>query len=264
MSERFITQITKKELDKGVVDVNHVLLELTHSSEGAKTQSGIIIGFLTDDQFAGEDGHVDGHAADLAEVYGKVYKLPQRLYFNPEDESGMPWECDMDLQIGDLVWFNVIESKNAVALECEGKFYLFIPYQDCYVARRHHPAVPLNTDFAYIYEGGIDPWDEVIGINGYVLLEPVHKKTLSPLDVISKDQIDPTKGIVRYFGKPNKRYLRPEYTDIVDLKEGDLVQFDRKCRPFLLERKNYVARFEGDKLFWIVLRRNIAVILKRE
>lgn len=232
-------KISKEELDKGTIPVNQILIRMTYSSEGRKTKSGIIVGFETDTQFVDDTGH----AADLAEVSGIVYKLPEQLYFNENDESGMNWDCDIDLQVGDEVWFSQFESKNSTEVECEDIVYKFIPYADCFVAKRDK---------------------KIFTLNGYVLCEPIYQEQISTLDPLSKDKIDMTRGIVRYLGKPNRQYLRPQYVDMIDLKEGDLVQFEANTPLFLLERNRYLSLFNDNKLYWVVQRRRIALILKRE
>lgn len=241
MPKRYRTRISREELDDSIIPVNHVLVEMQYSAVGAKTKSGIIYGFDVDEQYQGEDAH----AADCAEVWGIVVKVPQKLYFNPDDENNsMPWDCEMELQEGDRVWFSALESKNSVELECEGKVYKSIPYMDCFVAIR-------------------DMSGKVIMLNSYVLCTPLKKESLSSLDTISKDKIDMTKGIIAFCGNPVKRYLREQYCDLPDLREGDMVQFDAKTPLYYLERKGYTATFDGDNLYWVVQRRRIVMILNR-
>jgi hypothetical protein len=220
------------------VPYNFILVEMLYTSEGIKTKGGIIIGFNLDTTYEG--GAWD---ADLAEVCAMVYKVPSGLYYHTEDERGMPWDCDMDLQAGDIVWFSQFESKNSSEVECDGVVYKFIPYADCYVAKRKN---------------------NVICLNGYVLCEQVYREAINSLDTISKGELDMTRGIVRYLGKPNRAYIRDTYSDIKDLREGDLVQFAKGTPLFLLERRSWLALFDDDKLYWVVQRRRIALILKRE
>ena len=72
---------------------------MTYTTEGIKSKGGIIIGINRDEEY--EDERTT-HAADLAEIWARVYKLPEKLYFDKTDPRSMSWECDMDLEIGDL------------------------------------------------------------------------------------------------------------------------------------------------------------------
>lgn len=253
MPKRYRNKITKEELERGIIPFNHILVEMPRpSAEGMTSKSGIIVGFLEDDTFAEGD---DSHTANMAQVYGIVYRCPDRLYFNKDDESGMSWDCDMELQEGDMVWFSILESKNSAEIECEDKIYKLIPYQDCYVAKR---------------EIWVDKWSVpqkkktiVIPLNGYVLCSPVMLNPLSSFDTISEDIIDPTKGKIAYIGNPVRKYMRENYSHIDDLRVGDVVMFEAKTPICWLERKAYMAQFNGNNLYITVQRRRIVMTLNR-
>jgi len=254
MPKRYRTKISKEEFDNGIIPVNHILVKMDcASAEGLTTKAGITVGFLEDDTFKNPDGNVESHTADLAQVYGTVYKIPQKLYFNLDDEGGMPWDCDMELQEGDIVWFDIIEAKNAVEIECEGIIYRFIPYMSCFVAKRNR----------WLSKFGNEKIVDVILLNGFVLCSPVKLKSTSSLDITSQDKIDITKGIIAFCGHPVKRYFREQYCDIPDLRVGDLVQFEKRTPLIYLERKGYLAHFDGDNLYWVVQGRRIAMVLNR-
>jgi hypothetical protein len=252
MAELLKIEVTRSELEKGIIPANHVLCHMYYTSEGAKTRAGIIYGINTDLIYADSDNPDDesSHAADMAEVSLVVVKCPEKLYFNPKDDKSMPWETTMELKIGDTVWTNTIEALNAVTLVCEGEFYKILPYQDLYCARR------------YVKENSIpELW--TIMLNGYVLCSQIHKESTHVLDVTSKDKIDLTRGIVEFLGKPNKRYLNPEVYDFLPLEKGDEVLFNKKSPPFLLERQKFSSKFDSEKLYWVVQRRNINAVLNR-
>lgn len=256
MSKRYLEKITKEQLASARIPINHILVEMRHSVEGIKSKGGIIVGFRTDETFEG----TESHAGDLTEVYGEVYKVPERLFFDLEDEQGMPWECDMELQVGDTVWFSALESKNSIGVECEGITYLSIPYQDCFVAKR----ITFQTwGLGVVFEGGIQEVTTVIPLNGYILCSPVYKDAISSLDVTSADAMDTTRGKVAFIGKPVSRYMRDVYTDIPDLQVGDVVQLEAKTPIVWLERKAMIATFDGDNLYFILQRRRISLIIER-
>lgn len=227
-------------MEEGVLPLNnHVIVEMLYNSEGITTKGGIIIGFNKDVVYAeGEDSH----AADLQEVCGRVWKAPDKLYFSPGKQGTMEWDTDMEIKEGDMVWFGLIEAHNAMELHCEGRVFKILPYSDLYVAKRGN---------------------EVICLNGYVLMQTVNKMRISDLDHISEKQIDKTKGVIRYVGKANRRYISKNFADHKDIREGDIVLLDPRARPFLLERKPYLAQFDGDNLYLVIQRRRIAMVLNR-
>ena len=211
---------------------------MMHSSEGIKSKGGVIIGVLLDEDY---DDETTTHAADLTEVYGKVYKLPEKLTYA---EDGMQWDCDMELQVGDCVWINTIESKNSVEILCENNLYKLIPFSDIYVRRK----------------GGMTGDAECL--NGYVLCSPTFIQTDSPLAIEDRKE-DKTRGIIRFVGKPNRSYLNKNYVDFVDLHEGDLVLFNPNTPLFPLERRSTLAQFDGNNLYNVCQRRRIAMVLSK-
>ena len=73
-----------------------------------------------------------------------------------------------------------------------------------------------------------------------------------------------TKGIVAYYGSCNARYRFPEHSDFQDLQKDDLILYDKKASPFLLERTSYANKFsDNGELYYVVQRRYISAVLKR-
>jgi hypothetical protein len=233
-------EVTQDQLDHGILTdkCNQVIVEIPYSSEGRKSKGGIIVGFNLDVTWEGDDAH----NADCQEVYGVVYRTPERLYFNPTDNDSMDWETDLEVQKNDLVWFGIMASAGATELLCGGKVYKLIPYGELIVAKRGKEVIPLN---------------------GYTLCQTVNCKKISDLDVTSEDKIDKEKAIVRFTGSCNKRYKVATYVDHEDLRDGDLVLLDRYPLVFL-ERKKFFAEFMGDELFIVVPRKRISLVIKRE
>ena len=227
MAKTFRQELTEEQLRNGMIPSNTVMVEMLYSSEGIKTKGGVIIGVNCEDEYEDE---TTSHAADLTEVYAKVYKLPDELYYN-KDGTGMPWDCDLDLCVGDLVFFNVMESFNSVEVTCEDKNYRLLPYQDIYCAKRKRWLSKFDNKWT----------TDVIMLNGYVLLEQIFTFIEHPLAVENKKE-DKTRGIVRYIGKPNREYVRPEYVDFKELEVGDEVMFNPGSPVFPLERKSYLAQ----------------------
>jgi hypothetical protein len=263
MAELLKIEVTRKELDEGIIPTNMVLCEMYYSSIGAKTKSGIIYGVLTDITYADADNPDDAsaHAADMAEVSMRVTKLPQKLYFNPEDkEKSMPWDTDMEICEEDVIFTNTIEALNAVTLVCEGKNYKLIPYQDAICAQRTHQTSHGYDGKTYTDNFGVN----VVMLNGYVLCTLKNKESLSELDVTSQDKLDMTKGTIAFVGTAPLKYLVPEYSHIDDLRVGDEVLFSSKVPPFALERQKYSAKFSNTETYYVIHRRNINAVLNRK
>ncbi len=245
-------ELTREELDRAEIPLNHVLVKIVRQAEGLKTNAGITVGFNTDLVYAEGD---DSHSANMAEVFGIVTKIPGSLYFNPDDPKSMDWETTMDLIEGDMVWYSALESKNSVQLVCDGVIYKSIPFSDCFVAKRTHtwqdvPDIAIAT--------------QTICLNGYVLCSPCFKPKLSDLDHLSQDEVDKTRGVIKFIGDAPKRYLRDIYSHIADLRVGDEVLFDPKVQPFYLERLGYTGVFDNGKQYLVVPRRRINMILNRK
>jgi hypothetical protein len=261
MGKIISTLISREDLDKGFIPINYVMVESDKTIEGKKTKGGIIYGHDEDIQFA-EEG--TSWEADVADVYGRVYKVPHKLYYNKEDQSNsMSWKTDMELQVGDLVWYPPIEARNATAFECEGKLFKLIPYSDLIVAKRD---IWIEKEYFWTENNErkariIKDSTENIMLNGRCLLEYVNKPKTSSLAF--KEEIDPTKGIIRFYGVPNKEYIRDEYFDFQDLDEGDLILLQPNTPLVPLERKSFNAHFNKDKMYFVVQRRRIAMVLSK-
>lgn len=268
MPTRIRIILNKEELARADIPTNHVLIEMQYRSEDLKTLAGIHVGFNSEETFAESES---SHVADVAETWGVVTKVPQKLFFDKDDPKSMDWDCAMELQVGDLVWFSILESKNAYEVECEGKVYRSIPYADCYVVKREPdditdcPAL-MGLDMSKIGRE-VSPKEllqlTTTCLNGYVLVKPAYLPKLSHLDAFSDTQIDKTRGTIAFIGKPVRAYLRSEYNDIDDLRVGDEVLFAPKTPLFFLERMKETACFNNGEQYWVILRRRIAMVINR-
>lgn len=253
MSQRFKVKLSKKEFDDAIIPINYVAVELLQVEEDKKTKSGILVGFNPDDTWGtmeGTDG--DTHPADVAEVVGKVVKLPQKLYFN-EDGSGMPWDTDMELQRGDTAWFNFMESLNAIELNVDGMIVRIIPYSDIYVAKR------LGKIWRGV--GGATGEEIIVCLNGYCLLERIKYPKLSDLDVVSENHYYDDRGIVRFIGSANKKYTSRDQVDDINVEVGQTAYLKSGYKPFLLERNENLGVFDNGKMYYCVQRRRIMFVV---
>ena len=255
--ERHRIKLSQENLADAVVPSNNVLVELLRLEKDATTKGGIYMGYLEDTTWEDES---ESHPADIASVIGRVVKVPQKLYYNEDDpNNSMTWDTDMELEIGDLLWFNFLESLNTNEIQIDNRILRFIPYTDVYVAKRSRLA---STSLEYDVKSGlplrVDYFNEqVVMLNGFVLLELMPLPKLSELDHISQDKVYTDRGIVRYVGKPNRDYLNKRYYDNTELEVGEVAYLMPGYFPFMLERRDYFASFEDNKLFYCVQSRRI-------
>lgn len=231
-------RLSKEEFDRGRTPSASFLVAVeVEIAEDRTTAGGIVIGFNEETQYAeGQRNHI----ADVAVVHGVVRKVPANLNFNPKNPNCPPWETKMELEIGDEVWFSPLISTNCTELLVEDKVYKLIPYGDLFVAKRNGVAICLN---------------------GYCIVEKVNKESLGSLDLLSGNEIDITRGVIRYCGTPNVRYENKIYSDDIDVKPGDMVVFTKGNYPIPLEVFEYNACFDGDKMYYATQRRFMAMVL---
>lgn len=124
------------------------------------------------------------------------------------------WETDMQLQVGDKVWVSRLTIMKAEKIYVGEITYLKVPYESIILAKRG---------------------EEIIMLNGYVLLEPIQKaKIKSDLIILAPSKEEhQDRGIVRYMGIPNKRYTDETQSDDCDISIGDRVLLGRKYNPKL-------------------------------
>lgn len=148
---------------------------------------------------------------------GTVMALPQRLYFDRTNVvKSVEYDVDMELQVGDRVIMSYLSYGEAIKnASIDGCHY--VRYDEIHVILRG---------------------DQVIPINGLVLIEPINMTESNEVKEVSKFLILPdyvkiqkseTRGIVRYKGKPVKRYLLDRFDTIYesedDVQVGDYVYF---------------------------------------
>jgi len=232
-------KLTKEEFNKGRIlyPNNNVIVEMEHPNEEKKTKSGVIVGFNRDVNYA--EGN-ENHVADVADVCGIVVKVPEKYYFSAKEQKSPSWRTNIEVEVGDKVWFSPFASVNCEELVVEDKVYKIIAYEDLFVAKRG---------------------EDVVCLNGNVILEPVHKESLGSLDVLSEQEIDQTRGRVKFVGSSNLEYCDHTYADFQDLQVGDLVLLDKRIKPIPLERKVYNACFDDDNLYYTIPRRFITMVI---
>lgn len=185
-----------------------VLIKIVLKNEKRTTKSGIIV-----------VGDVDFNPAENAQRVGVVEWVPSYLNYR-ETES----ETDMELEVGDRVWFDYMTGLNCVRFDVGGDEYKFMNYSDIYVADRDGKKIMLN---------------------GNCLFELVDDEVKSEL-AIKTGKKDVRYGICKYAGKPNKRYEGDKWVDDEEIVEGMKVIFGMP--PVMLEDSLHEELEGGGKL----------------
>jgi len=268
---------------------NMVLIKLDRLPEEIKLKSGKKI-------YIDPGYEPEKHAA----VTGHVIATPSLIYSKLRNYS-MPWDTDMELKVGDYIIFYYLAAVNAFRKEDpkwlkdeNGNFYVFVKYENFYVAKRKMGNVKdvnwmAETKFVrkpkyewadpenkkvIITRDEVYPVDEkgdyhkIIPLNGYCIIEPVINEEYQKLEKKYKElELDVPKqlmkkfsakyGIVKYLGKPNRNYRTPG-SDGGDIKVGDRVIL-RRIANITLEYE-YHATFDGRKKYFRVQRRYIMAV----
>lgn len=102
---------------------------------------------------------------------GIVVKVPERYIYR---ENGIEsHDTEIEVEIGDIVFFPLVESVNGDLIKCDDDFYLCINYETLHLAKRQ-VVLLTNSDNSIIVDGKLY---EVIMLNGYLLCEPVYEET---------------------------------------------------------------------------------------
>jgi co-chaperonin GroES (HSP10) len=221
---------------------NNVMVKLDAKNDYIETKSGLRL--LLDTSFEPEK-----HVVRV----GTVEALPRELQFKKE----IPWETEIELKLGDRVVMYFMAIQNCLSKEQkkyaqEGKdVYIFIKYHNIYAIIRG---------------------EEIIPINGYVLVEPIEdpewirlneqasKAGLIIPDMRKLSKTHITYGKIAYLGKPNLRYSEKYKSDeYYDLKVGDEIIM-KKIRDIPVEYE-YHAKMDGGRKLYRMQRHDILAVL---
>lgn len=137
--------------------------------------------------------------------HGKVVRLPLAKEIIVPNE----WVTDVEVEVGDDVWFEAFEGLEADKWAWKGKLYYVLPYRSLVVAKRG---------------------DDIIPLNGYVIGDL--QDTQGELTVIEKAKRMVNMKILHLGTKvsyPGSRYESEH-------KEGDLVRLDVDYLPELEDK----------------------------
>jgi hypothetical protein len=211
-----------------------------------------------------------------AEIVCDVMAIPVEKVKRME-KLAFDWECDIDIKVGDEVYcdyrfvnLEMDDSKTQNVFYINGRRCIIIHYKHIFVAKRNK-----KTEKFVFKDGGkaFELITEIIMLNGYILLEPYKNKNIQFTETEKQlysfeqkggkvpdfvwDRMPCRMGIVRYIGKPNKRYMtqKSKWSDSFDIKVGDTVVFLPE-RDIFLEYSLH-AKLEGKKQFFRVQNHDI-------
>ena len=221
---------------KGTLN-NRVLVRTAYRNEEVMSEGGIIL-------IAGTE--TDWRPAEHTNRISEVVVIPERLNFSnrPTDYDSMPWDTDIQIQVGDLVWHDFMAVHNCVNVVADNQpdeEYKLLNYQDLYVVKRG---------------------EEIIPLNGYCLCEEVLEKRLSDMQV-TDPKVDNRFGKVVYLAEPNREYRQSKTTDEAEVAVGDVIIKRKAAIHILLESKDH-ARFDGDKMYFIIQRRDVYGVVEEK
>lgn len=250
---------------------NEILVRTMYDNEEDVTPSGII-----------KVGDTDWEPAAHANRISEVVMLPNTLYYGlkwhkkfPNATESMPWRTDIQIQVGDIVWHDYMNSLNCPILDVDdepGVQYKLLNYYDLYVVKRKEESavsIVLNPGETFYYNGETyiienEGMNKIIPLNGYVLCEEVLEEQKGDMDVLEK-HIDKRYGRVAFVGKPNYGYRceRIKQPPIEKDKDGDMglvpgdVIVKKNPQIHIMLEDALHARFNGDTLYFIIQRKDI-------
>ena len=201
---------------------NLVLVEVIDTFDSFVSKGGIrVVNATADEAWA------DSNVASITEFiprHGTVVALPRKL-----TSASFDYETEMEIKVGDVVYWNSISFKESIPLVYEDKKYLLVDYHELHLRIRRNRVTP---------------------INGFVILRPV------PETATALEYKVVTKVTLRWeiFIKPQKqnRELNPanEFEDIWEV--GDIVYLLVRDMPFRIE--GYMNKLFNEQLYAVPLR----------
>ena len=228
---------------------NRVLLKTTMQNVGSTTASGIIKSVATD---------IDWNPAVHASRWGEVVAFPSGLKFTDYDGTSLSWQTEIEIHKGMMVWYDYLDSLNSPTyVDEEGTEYKMIEYANLYVGLTDNEEYVDKSCHSKTTDGKL--W--VVPLNGYILFTKVNKMQTNKIDLLLRQENDPSRGKARFISKPNKRYS-DDYSDDLDVGVGDLCLFSYNYEVMLEDP--YYAVFDGGNQYKRNQRRHIEMVWKGE
>lgn len=213
---------------------NKVLVKPTRGSNEILLPGGMKI--YMDDRFGKEK-----HAPTTGIVANNCGKLMT---------ARLPWETTNEIEIGDYIIYSfesamcaLDDAYGSVLFDEDGDVYLFIDYEDIFIARRN---------------------DVIIPVNGYLLVSAIEEKESSGFEIMKENKNSSRYGLVEYVGSRNLKYMAVGKTreDIFDfeeeIKQGDIIVFNRDSD---LPAEYSLHKSLGTKTFFRLQRKDIDGII---
>ena len=265
------------QIRKLISSRNQVLVKTLDKNEDSRTPSGIY-----------KVGDTDFNPAKHANRISEVIMVPDTLYYGltwhkvyPKASESMPWRTDMELQVGDIIWHDYMNSLNCAVIDVDDERdeqYKLLNYYDIYVAKRkivldvwaegeYHDSRGSCVIMNGVRYGGIMEGEDIIAViplNGYVLCEEVLEERKSSMDVLEK-HVDQRFGRVAFMGKKNYGYRRErirkppvemDFDGDMDLTPGDIIVKKNPKIHIMLEDPVH-CRFNCDTMYFVIQRKDI-------
>ena len=178
---------------------------------------------------------------------GVVVKVPDKfVYSKTPNINTSDWDTDIEVEEGDLVYFDYLSGIECNKIEHEDKLYYILPYHTLYISKRE------------VYDKLNITKTEIIPLNGYVLLEPIIKEEGYKDFKFEREQAK--YATVAYSGSCNKKYRNKQYYDDSDIRAGEKVIYG-KVSGLFLEQEEY-SSLNGNKRYRIIQRRFLTGIIE--
>lgn len=150
-------------LPTGMVN-NNVLVGVEDTFEGFQTKGGIHLVNLTE-----PDSWADSHQYNISEFvmrHGKVMLTPKSI-----TRGSFTYDTDVELEVGDTIWWNLISFQNHIPLIYKKQLLLMVDYHEILARKRGDVITPINgmglftpveksrTALSYVVQTGFsDEW----------------------------------------------------------------------------------------------------------
>ena len=116
-----------REIDLHIEDIslvrpinNKVLVSVNQVSE--ESESGLIVGNSEWDKA----GHVTRS--------GMVISIPEKLIYRAKRGWGIEWDTQIECEVGDIVYWGIMEGSDCPVLSCNGLDYFLVDYSELRLA----------------------------------------------------------------------------------------------------------------------------------
>jgi len=229
-------QIAQMKFDR---TPNKVLVKPTRGTNEVILSGGVKI--YMDNRF-GKEKHAPTTGIIIAHC-GKL--IPARML----------WENTNEIQTGDYAIYSyesaiyaMDEMHGRLIFDEDGDVYFLIDYEDLFVVKRN---------------------DQVIPVNGYLLVSPLGEKSSSAFTISKEDNNSARYGTIEYIGTRNTQYIAAgkNRDDVFDFEEnisqGDIIIFSRDS-DLPLEYNLHRSLSDRSKLFFRLQRKDIDGIITPE